>query len=73
MKIALFILWFIWGIPIVLYVFWKRSDWYLFIFPPIFCTIIMLLLALLSSVFSIIFMVALHLILILSFICRKNK
>lgn len=55
MSIALIILFLVWGIPMILYIVWKRGDWYLFLFPMFLSTVICFVLAVISDVLSICF------------------
>ena len=73
MRIALIILWIIWCIPSVLYIIWKRGDWYLFIIPPIVFTVISLIIAMFSEVLSVIAIIAIHIFLFISFLLRIKK
>ena len=48
MIIVLIILLLIWCFPIVLYIAWKRGDWYLFLFPIILSLVSCVMLAVIS-------------------------
>lgn len=50
---ALIILLLVWCIPMVLYIVWKRGDWYLFLFPMILSFVICVVLTVISDVLSI--------------------
>lgn len=73
MILALIILWLIWCVPMLLYIIWKRGDWYLFIFPPIVITIIALGISIFSEILSIIAIIIIHIYLIASFLFRMKK
>lgn len=73
MILALIILWIIWCVPMLLYIIWKRGDWYLFIFPPIVTTIIALGISIFSEILSIIAIIIIHIYLIVSFLFRMKK
>lgn len=70
---TLIILWFIWCIPMLLYIVWKRGDWYLFIIPPTIITIIALCISIFSEILSITVTIIIHIYLIVSFISRIKK
>lgn len=53
MMIALSIMVFMWCVPMILYIIWKRGDWYLFLFPLFISILICRLLATISDVLSI--------------------
>ena len=55
MMIALSIMVFLWCVPMILYIIWKRGDWYLFLFPLFISILICRLLATISDVLSIVF------------------
>ena len=55
MMIAFTIIVFVWCIPMIFYIIWKRGDWYLFLFPMLISILICRLLALISDMLSIIF------------------
>ena len=55
MMIALTIMVFMWCVPAILYIIWKRGDWYLFLFPLFISILICRLLATISYVLSIVF------------------
>ena len=55
MMIAFTIMVFVWCIPMILYMIWKRGDWYLFLFPLVISILICRLLASISDVLSIVF------------------
>ena len=73
MSIAIGILWIAWLIPALLYLFWKRGDWYLFIIPPVIVTIIAVCISFISQTLSIIVIVAIHVFLFVSFWHRMHK
>lgn len=66
MSIAIVILWSVWLIPMFLYMIWKRGDWYLFIIPPTFTTIIALCISIFSVKLGIISIIGIHIFLIVS-------
>lgn len=55
MIIALIILAFVWCVPMILYIIWKRGDWYLFLVLLLISILICVVLALISDVLSICF------------------
>jgi hypothetical protein len=71
--LALIILWIIWCIPMLLYILWKRGDWYLFIIPPTVISIIALCISIFSEILSIIAIIIIHIYLIVSFLFRIKK
>lgn len=73
MILALIILWIIWCIPMLLYILWKRGDWYLFIIPPTVISIIALCISIFSEILSIIAIIIIHIYLIVSFLFRIKK
>ena len=73
MIIAIIILWIVWLIPALLYIYWKRGDWYLFIILPVFVTIIALCISVFSEVIGILAIVAIHIFLLGSFLQRMKK
>ena len=73
MSTALIILWIIWFIPMLLYIIWKRGDWYLFIIPPAIVTIIALCISIFSEILGIITILVIHIFLVVSFIVRIKK
>ena len=73
MILALTILWVIWFVPMLLYIIWKRGDWYLFIFPPAVITIIALCISIFSEILGVIAIIAIHMYLILSFLLKKDR
>lgn len=73
MILALIILWIIWCIPMLLYILWKRGDWYLFIIPPTVISIIVLCISIFSEILSIIAIIIIHIYLIVSFLFRIKK
>lgn len=73
MVIALIILAFVWIIPMVLYIIWKRGDWYLFLFPMIISFVISSVLALISNVLSIIFAIMVAIYCIYNLTNKKAK
>lgn len=73
MLIALIILWAVWLIPTVLYICWKRGDWYLFIIPPVVVTIIALCISFFSEVLGILAIVGIHIFLLGAFLQRMKK
>lgn len=64
MFITLMIMWIIWLIPAVLYIYFKRGDWYLFIVPPMFFTIIGLVISCFSEITGILVIVFVHIFII---------
>ncbi len=70
---ALIILWIIWFIPMLLYIIWKRGDWYLFIIPPVIITIISLCISIFSEMIGIMAIIVIHTSLIALFIVRMKK
>ena len=73
MRTALIILWIIWCIPSMLYIIWKRGDWYLFIIPPIIFTVIFLIIAIFSEVLGVIIIIAIHIFLVVLFLLGMKK
>ena len=73
MSKALIILWIIWFIPMLLYIIWKRCDWYLFIIPPVIITIISLCISIFSEMIGIMAIIVIHTSLIALFIVRMKK
>lgn len=73
MILALIILWIIWCIPMLLYILWKRGDWYLFIIPPTVISIIALCISIFSEILSIIAIIIIHIYLIVSFLFGIKK
>lgn len=73
MRIAIIILWIVWLIPTLLYIYWKRGDWYLFIIPPVVVTIIALCISFFSEVLGILAIVAIHIFLLGAFWQSMNK
>ena len=72
MRNCCVIMWIIWIVPTILYIYWRRGDWYLFIFPPIIITGIMIVLSFISNDLGIMFCVLLHLFLVGSYIKIKK-
>lgn len=60
MFIALFLMWFLWLALSIIYIIWKREDWYLFLFPPLVITIISILLWCFSEILAIVFVTGIH-------------
>lgn len=73
MIFALIILWLIWFVPMILYIVWKRGDWYLFIIPPVVITIIAVCISIFSEVLGIIAIVVIHIYLVISFLLRWKE
>lgn len=73
MRQALIILWIIWCIPMLLYILWKRGDWYLFIIPPIIITIIAICISIVSEMLGIVAIIIIHIYLVVSFLFRIKK
>lgn len=55
MIIAMVILLIMWSIPMILYIIWRRGDWYLFLFPMLFSFVICAALSVISDILSIVF------------------
>lgn len=72
MIMALTILWFIWFVPVLLYIIWKRGDWYLFIIPPAVITIIALCISIFSEMLGVIIIILIHIYLIVSFFVKRK-
>lgn len=53
MIIAFIILVLVWCVPMILYIIWKRGDWYLFLFLLLISMLICVVLALISDKLSI--------------------
>ena len=73
MLIAIIVLWIVWLIPTLLYIYWKRGDWYLFIIPPVVITIIALCISFFSEELGILAIVAMHIFLLGAFLQRIKK
>ena len=73
MAIALIGLWIFWLIPLVLYVFLKRHDWYVFIFPPAVITVLALCISILSRALAIIAIIGIHVYLLVSCHIARKK
>ncbi len=73
MILALIFLWLIWFVPILLYIVWKRGDWYLFIIPPVVITIIAVCISVFSEVLGIIAIIVIHIYLVISFLLRWRE
>ena len=71
MIIALIILLVTWGIPMILYIVWKRGDWYLFLFLMFSSFFICFILSVISDVLSICFAIIIAIYFIKS-ITNKN-
>lgn len=69
---AVTILWVIWFVPMLLYIIWKRGDWYLFIIPPAVITIIALCISIFSEILGVIAIIVIHIYLIISFLMKKG-
>lgn len=72
MIVAILLLWGVWCIPMILYIYWKRGDWYLFIFPPIVIMVISLFTSMISESVGVLTILGIHIILIISYIRRNN-
>ncbi|MDE7253762.1 MAG: hypothetical protein K2O32_12575 [Acetatifactor sp.] len=73
MAIALIVLWIVWSIPAVIYICGKRSDWYIWIFPPAAMTVLALCISILSRALAIITIIGIHVYLLVScYIARKK-
>lgn len=70
---VIIIMWLIWSIPMLLYIIWKRGDWYLFAIPPTVITIITLCISVFSKLLGIIAILVIHIFLIVSFLMRMRK
>lgn len=57
MMIALISLVIIWLIPMIVYIIWKRGDWYLFLFPLFISILICMGLSMISDTLSISFVI----------------
>lgn len=53
MIVALIILVLVWCVPMILYIIWKRGDWYLLLFLLFLSLLICIVLALISDMLSI--------------------
>lgn len=73
MIISLSILWVIWCIPTLLYIIWKRGDWYLLIIPPAIISIIAILLSLVSECLGIVFIVGIHIFIVTTYLLSRRK
>lgn len=73
MVIAFIIMLFVWCIFMMLYIIWKRSDWYLFLFPLIISIIICAVLSLGSDILSIGFAIIVAISFVYSFTNKKAR
>ena len=73
MRIVIVFMWFIWLIPAFMYIFWKRGDWYLFIFPPLVVSVIALAISVFSEIIAIISIILIHVIMLFLFWRRKQN
>lgn len=73
MVIAFIIMLFVWCIPMMLYIIWKRGDWYLFLFPLIISILICAVLSLGSDVLSIGFAIIVAIYFVYSLTNKKAR
>ena len=73
MIIALIILSFVWCILMLLYIIWKRRDWYLFLFPMFLSFIICVMLASISDMLCILVTIIVVIYIIYNFTNKKAR
>ena len=73
MVIAFIIMLLVWCIPMMLYIIWKRGDWYLFFFPMCISILICAVLSLASDVLSIGFTIIIAIYFVYSCTNRKAR
>lgn len=73
MNIALIILLIVLGIPMLLYIIWKRGDWYLFLFIMLISFGVCAILALISDILSIGFAILVAIYSIYNLINKKAR
>jgi hypothetical protein len=67
------VLWIVWVIPAVIYIVWKRGDWYLFLFPPIVFSLVGWLISAFSEMIAMTVVAVIHIYLIISVIVRQKR
>lgn len=73
MIMAIIIMWIIWLVPVLLYIYWKRGDWYLLFFPPVIISIIARIVYVFSEMLSVLSLVLIHIILLVIWWNRIKK
>ena len=73
MAIALIVLWIVWLIPAVIYIYWKRGDWYLCIFPPAVMTVLALCISIFSDTLAIIGLIGIHIYMVVSSYIAQHR
>lgn len=73
MIILYILLWVVWLIPMIMYIIWKREDWYLFVIPPIVLQMVMMALSIVSDVLSVSVCIVIHVLLLGAYYYRKIK
>ena len=73
MVISCVIMSLVWGIPMILYIIWKRGDWYLFLFPLFISILICAVLSWISDMVSIGFALIVAIYFIYNIISKSSK